>query len=323
MYQPSSSGAAPADGSRPEVPDVGRLVSELRTAGCVFAEEEARLLLAAGGSAAELQTLLDRRIGGEPLEHVLGWVEFAGLRITLQPGVFVPRRRSAVLAAEAVTLARTALARRTRPASPARRSAGVPGEAVAVEAVPVEVPAAEAVPVDVVAVDLCCGSGAIGAVMLDAIDGLELYAVDVDRVAVRCAEHNLAVRGGRVYEGDLFEPLPSELRGRVDVAVANAPYVPSDAIMLMPPEARLHEPRHALDGGRDGLGTLRRLVAAAPGWLAPGGHVLFEASDEQAPAAMAALTAAGLSPAMINRPDHDATVVVGTKARTGQPEKPL
>jgi len=297
-------------------------------AGCVFAEEEARLLLAAGGSAAELQTLLDRRIGGEPLEHVLGWVEFAGLRITLEPGVFVPRRRSAVLAAEAVALARTALARRTRPASPARRSAGerpgaVPVEAVPVEAVAVEVPAVEAVPVDVVAVDLCCGSGAIGAVMLDAIDGLELYAVDVDRVAVRCAEHNLAVRGGRVYEGDLFEPLPSELRGRVDVAVANAPYVPSDAIMLMPPEARLHEPRHALDGGRDGLGTLRRLVAAAPGWLAPGGHVLFEASDEQAPAAMAALTAAGLSPSMINRPDHDATVVVGTKTRSGQPEKPL
>ena len=76
-----------------------------------------------------------------------------------------------------------------------------------------------------------------------------------------------AAAGGRVYQGDLFDPLPPSLRGSVDVLVAHAPYVPSDAIGLLPPDARLNEPRVSLDGGADGLDIVRRIVAAAPpGW---------------------------------------------------------
>ena len=70
-------------------------------------------------------------------------------------------------------------------------------------------------------------------------------------------------RGAGCYEGDLYEPLPAALRGRVDLLVANAPYVPTEAIALMPPEARLHEPLVALDGGADGLDVARRVVAGA------------------------------------------------------------
>jgi release factor glutamine methyltransferase len=163
-----------------------------------------------------------------------------------------------------------------------------------------------------VVVDLCCGSGAVGAALAAALGGVELHAADLDPAAVRCARRNLAAVGGHVYEGDLFEPLPAILRGRVDLLVANAPYVPTDAIPLLPSEARVHEPHIALDGGTDGLDIVRRLIAAAPRWLAPGGHLLVETSEQQAPHAVEAVTRAGLIPRVAASDDLVATVVIAT-----------
>jgi release factor glutamine methyltransferase len=114
-----------------------------------------------------------------------------------------------------------------------------------------------------------------------------------------------------VYQGDLYAALPFHLRGRVDVLVANVPYVPTAAIRLLPPEARLHEPLRALDGGADGLDVLRRVVAQAPAWLAPGGHLLVETSEKQAPAATGIVERAGLAAHVVRSADLDATVVVG------------
>jgi release factor glutamine methyltransferase len=253
----------------PAIPDV---VGRLRAAGCVFAEDEARLLHAAAPTPAELDALVARRVAGEPLEHLLGWVEFAGLRIAVEPGVFVPRRRTELLAREAAALA-------------------VPGSVV---------------------VELCCGACAVGAAVAAAVPGIALHAADVDPVAVRCARRN--VPGGHVYEGDLDAPLPVSLRGRVDVLVANAPYVPTDAVEMMPPEARLHEPLVALDGGADGLDVQRRVIAAAPRWLAPGGHLLIETSEAQAPRTAAAMAAAGLRAQVVRDEDRDATAVLATRA---------
>jgi release factor glutamine methyltransferase len=249
---------------------VSSVVARLRAAGCVFAEDEARLLTEAAATPAELDAMVERRVGGLPLEQVLGWAEFLGLRIVVAPGVFVPRRRTELLAARAAALAH-------------------PGAVV---------------------VDLCCGSGAVGAAVSSAVPGIELYASDLDPAAVACARRNV---DGTVYEGDLYEPLPGSLRGRVDVLVANAPYVPSGAVDLMPPEARLHEPLAALDGGADGLDVLRRVVVAAPAGLAPGGHLLFETSTSQAPAAVAAVAAAGLDPEVVTDDDLGATVVIGLR----------
>jgi release factor glutamine methyltransferase len=99
------------------------------------------------------------------------------------------------------------------------------------------------------------------------------------------------------------------------VLVANVPYVPTAELDLLPAEARLHEPRVALDGGEDGLDVLRRVVALAPGWLAPGGHLLVEASEVQAPKAAAVMAAGGLVPDVVTDEDLDATVVVGENAR--------
>jgi release factor glutamine methyltransferase len=248
------------------------LEAMLRAAGCVFAEDEARLLRAQARTPAELALLAERRVAGEPLEYVLGWAEFAGLRVTVEPGVFVPRHRSEFLVDQAV--------------------AAAPGARVVV--------------------DLCCGSGAIGAALLRRLSGIELHAADVDAVAVRCARRTLAGRG-EVHEGDLFAPLPASLRGRVDLLVASTPYVPTDAVRLMPPEAREHEPLVALDGGDDGLAVVRRLVAEAPAWLAPGGVVAVETSDEQAPTARAAMTAAGLAAEVRLDEDAECVAVLGRR----------
>ena len=157
----------------------------------------------------------------------------------------------------------------------------------------------------------------MGAALVAALDRVELHAVDIDPAAVRCARRNVAAAGGRVYEGDLYEPLPAALRGRVDLLVANAPYVPTEAIGLLPPEARLHEPRVALDGGADGLDVLRRVAAAAPRWLAPGGHLLVETSERQAPRTVEAVARSGLIPRVASSEELDATVVIGTRPRRG------
>jgi release factor glutamine methyltransferase len=120
--------------------------------------------------------------------------------------------------------------------------------------------------------------------------------------------------GGFVHEGDLFDALPLRLRGRVRVLVVNAPYVPTDAIRTMPPEARIHEPRISLDGGADGLDIHRRIAAGAQPWLAPAAHVLIETSVQQAAGTAGLLAAAGLNVHTVHADDLDGTVVVGSRS---------
>ena len=269
----------------PSAHDRAAAVTRLRAAGCVFAEDEARLLIAAARTPAGLAALVGQRAAGQPLEHVLGWAEFCGLRIAVDPGVFIPRRRTEFLVRRAAALAR-------RAAAPARQDPARP-RAVAV-------------------VDLCCGSGAVGAALAASLGQVELHAADIDPAAVRCARRNVAAAGGQVYQGDLYGPLPARLRGRIDILAANVPYVPSGEVGLLPPEARAHEPRVALDGGADGLEVLRRVAAGAPRWLAPGGHLLVETSERQAPLAAEAIGHDGLQPRVAHSSRLNATVVIGT-----------
>ncbi|AUI50377.1 putative protein N(5)-glutamine methyltransferase [Arthrobacter crystallopoietes] len=250
------------------------VTDRLRAAGCVFAEDEAQLLVAAALTPAALEDMLGRRVAGLPLEQILGWAEFCGLRIAVEPGVFVPRRRTEFLASKAIDLA--------------HRVVGPP-----------------------VAVDLCCGSGAVAAALADAVSRLELYAADIDRAAVRCARRNIGT-AGKVFDGDLYAELPVELRCRVDVLVANAPYVPTGAIGMMPPEARLHEPQVALDGGADGLDIQRRVIAAAHEWLAPGGHLLVETGPSQLNGTAAIFERHGFAAQAHFSTELDAAVVIGT-----------
>ncbi|WP_306323168.1 MULTISPECIES: putative protein N(5)-glutamine methyltransferase [unclassified Streptomyces] len=252
--------------------DPDSVVAALRAAGCVFAEDEARILLSTARDTAELAVLVERRASGLPLEHVVGWAEFCGLRVAVDPNVFVPRRRTEFLARQA--LAHT--------------------------------------PPGAVVVDLCCGTGAVAAVLADRRPA-RLHAADLDPAAARCARRNLDPLGGLVHEGDLYAPLPADLKGRVDTLIANGPYVPTGDVPLLPPEAREHERLIALDGGRDGLDVLRRVADEAPEWLAPGGHLFVETSERQAAAARAAVRAAGLHARVVADDDLYATIVIGTR----------
>ena len=245
------------------------VVARLRAAGCVFAEEEAALLVGAAGSPGELERMVAGRVAGTPLEVLVGWAEFCGLHVVVLPGVFVPRRRTELMARHATRLA-------TRGS---------------------------------VVVDLCCGTGAVGAAVSASVPGAEVYAADLDPAAVSCARRNLPPE--RVFGGDLYDALPGALLGRVDVLACNAPYVPTDEISLMPPEARLHEHRVALDGGVDGLDIQRRVVAGAAAWLAPGGHLLVESSVAQAPVTARLMSAAGLVPEVVHDEEVGGTLVVG------------
>lgn len=249
------------------------LADRLRRAGCVFAEDEARLLHSTAQSREALDELVARRVAGEPLEYILGWAEFAGLRVGVDPGVFVPRRRTEFLVRLAAALT-------------------CPGSVV---------------------VDLCCGSGAVGMALLARTPGIELYATDIDPAALECASRNLHAPVARVFQGDLFAALPARLHDRIDVLVANAPYVPTEAIGQMPAEARLHEARTALDGGTDGLDVQRRIAAETARWLAPGGTVLVETSASQAAATAALFADAGFT-ARIHA-TATATVVTASRSR--------
>ena len=249
------------------------IVTALRAAGCVFAEDEAELLLATARTPDELFTMLNRRTAGLPLEQVLGWAEFCGLRIAVDPGVFAPRRRTEVLVTKAAELVGA------RPHA--------------------------------VVVDLCCGTGAVGAALQAILNQPEVHAADIDPTEVRCARRNLP-DPDRVYLGDLFEPLPATLAGHVDLLVVNAPYVPTEQIALLPPEARLYEPQVALDGGEDGLAVQRRVAEAAAHWLAPTGHLLIETSERQAPHTVEAFARSGLNPQVLTDDELDATIVIGT-----------
>ena len=146
-----------------------------------------------------------------------------------------------------------------------------------------------------------------------AVGAVELHAADLDPVAVACARRNVAAVGGSVHTGDLFDALPRTLRGRVDVLLANVPYVPSSGIGSMPREARDHEPRSALDGGRDGLDVARRVAAGAPAWLTAGGSLLFETSASQAPVAVDVVARCGMRARVVSDNELGATVVVGTR----------
>ena len=243
----------------------------LRTAGCVFAEDELAVLSeAAAGDDHRLKELTARRGHGEPLEQVVGWADFCGVRVTVRPGVFVPRPRTRVLVEGA-----------------GRHAAE-----------------------GTVVVDLCCGSGALGLAVRHRVPGIVLHAADLEPRAVACARENLAGIG-EVYEGDLFAALPAAVRGRVGVLLANVPYVPTRHLPMMPAEAREFEPEVALDGGEDGLDVFRRVAWEASVWLAPGGVLLSECAEAQVEAATDALRRNGLRAEVVTDDELEASAVLG------------
>ncbi len=251
-----------------------RLVARLRTAGCVFAEHEAAALRAAAADPDTLERMTLARVAGSPLEHVLGEVDFAGLRVALGPGSFVPRARSEYLV-------RCAL------------ESVEPGGAV---------------------LDLCCGVGAVGLAVARRVDvDLHLADIDPVALGWARANAESSGRTAvSVHEGDLFAALPASAP-RFAVITVVAPYVPTAELEFLPAEAREHEPRPALDGGVDGLDVIRHVMADAPTWLVPGGRILVEVGRPQVERTLQMVGSAGLD-ASVQLGHDGETVVCGVRA---------
>ncbi len=203
---------------------------------------------------------IERRAAHEPLQYLVGWEDFHGLRLAVTPDVLVPRPETEGL----VTWALEVLADRPEP----------------------------------VVLDLGTGSGAIACAIAQAAPRAEVLAVELSGGALAVASRNVRTLGltdrVRLLAGDLFAPLGS-IPGSLDLVVANPPYLPSAVISSLPPEVSRHEPRVALDGGPDGLAVIRRIVAGAPAVLRPGGMLLMEIGEEQAGPVASLMAAEGFS----------------------------
>jgi len=253
-----------------------------------------------------IREAVKRRQGGQSVAYVVGHKEFFGLDFAVDPRVLVPRPDTETLVDEALArLGATGLARKgsARAAEPAASNLDEAPELPAdptpstTSASPLDdgsgsAPEPAAPPLRIA--DVGTGSGAIIVSLGQRLPGAALYAVDASPDALDVARGNAERHGVRVtfLEGDLGEPLMAF--APFDLIVANLPYIPSAEIAALPPEVRA-EPRAALDGGPDGLDLVRRLVAAAPALLAPGGALALEVGAGQAPAVAAICLAAGLA----------------------------
>lgn len=196
-----------------------------------------------------------RRVAGEPLQYIIGTAPFRSLEVRVGPGVLIPRPETELVAERAMEL----------------------------------------LPRDGVVVDIGTGSGAIAlAVALERPDA-RVFGTDISSTALDWARLNAAELGADVelFEGDLFEPLPAILRGRVDVAVSNPPYVSVDDAKALPTDVVEHEPAAALFAGSGGMDVIDALVRDANAWLRRGGHVVLEIGETQGADVRALLAARG------------------------------
>jgi release factor glutamine methyltransferase len=211
--------------------------------------------------ARRYRDLVRRRAGGEPMAHIVGWMEFKGLRIRVRPGAFVPRQSSEFTVEQAARRLR----RRPKP----------------------------------IAVDMGTGIGPIALAVAAAVPRARVYGTDISADAVRQAKANareLKLKNVEFHKGDLFASLPPRIRGNVDVITAHAPYVPKHEVRDLPLEIRGFEPEATLtDYSEHGLGLLTRIAEEAPAWLRPGGWLLAEVSPDFARTVRGLLLRSGYS----------------------------
>ncbi len=232
-------------------------------------------------SAAHFEQMVERRATGEPLQYVLGAWSFRTLDLYVDSRVLIPRPETEVVVEVAMAELRHL----------ARTSA--------------------------VALDLGTGSGAIALSLAREVVGIEVWAVDRSPDALAVARANLAGLGRagarvRLVEGSWFEPLPPILRGRIDLVVANPPYVAEAEVDDLAPEVAHWEPRAALVSGPTGLEQIAAIVEAAPRWLNRPGALVVEIAPHQRAAAISLARDAGFDPVDV-RPDlaGRARVLVG------------
>jgi release factor glutamine methyltransferase len=222
-----------------------RTSAEVLLAGVLGTDRAGLYARAEGLSTAEAKAFgraLCQRCTGVPLQHLTGRQAFRRLELAVRPGVFVPRPETEVLVEVALQGLR-----------------GVQAEPVVV--------------------DVGTGTGAVALAIKQERPDATVLGTDRSAEAVALAREN-AKRLGldvRVMEGELLEPIPEELRGRVDLVVSNPPYVAEDELASLPPEVRA-DPELALLGGTT---FHRRLAEETPRWLRPGGALVVEIGETQ------------------------------------------
>ena len=137
-------------------------------------------------------------------------------------------------------------------------------------------------------VDLCTGSGNLAIALAASFPAAEVHATDVSSDALDVANENIAATaaGVTLHHGDLYDALPANLCGAVDLITANPPYVAERDRHGLPAEVRDHEPAIALFGGPEGTDVLARIIAGAVEWLRPGGVLACEIGESQAAAVL-------------------------------------
>lgn len=200
--------------------------------------------------------LIARRAERIPLQYITGEQEFMGHRFKVDQNVLIPRQDTETLVVEAArTIQGTS---REKVSLLDRLKGGKEWEVL----------------------DLCCGSGAIGISLAKICDNIKVTGADISGAAVAVADANAkALRVKAKYlQGDLFAPLEGR---RFDMIVSNPPYIRTNMIAVLQEEIKNHEPREALDGGRDGLDYYRRILKEAPDYLKKQGWLFFEIGHDQ------------------------------------------
>jgi release factor glutamine methyltransferase len=233
----------------------------LKKHGIPQAEKEAELIITEGigidrvslyrdnptlskAETEKLNEILRRRTKREPLQYIIGYVDFYGLKINVGQGVLIPRPETELLVEETL--------KRADRNSPIR------------------------------IIDLCTGSGAIALALAKNLPMAELYGTDPSEKALKYAEENArinSIKNVTFLHGSLFEPVKDMI---FDIIVSNPPYIKSGDIQSLQPEIRDWEPKDALDGGKDGLYFYREIFSQAARHLKPKGLIIVEAGEGQA-----------------------------------------
>ena len=221
-------------------------------------------------------SLVARRAAGEPFPVLTGRIEFYGLDLQVRAGAFVPRPSSELTVDRAVMRMRK------------KR--------------------------DPVVVDVCSGAAPIAIAIADVLPSADVWALDIQREGLDQGRDNarrLGISNIRFRKGDMFDPLPDRLRGKVDLITAHVPYVPAHELDDLPAEVREHEPVFTLtDQSDDGLGLMRRAVEEGSQWLKPGGWLLLEMSDDLVGKVKRMCRNAGFEDRGVASDDDDLSVVV-------------
>lgn len=218
--------------------------------------------------------MVRRRQAGEPLQYVLGTWSFRELELMVDRRVLIPRP-------ETEQVVEVALAEIDRLAAGRRR---------------------------LTVVDLGTGSGAIALSLAKERTGVDVWAVDSSADAVAVARANLAGLAGfaaprvRIVQGDWYEGLPREMKGRIDLVVSNPPYISTAEMPGLDAQVRDWEPRQALEAGPEGTESIEAILAGAAEWTGPGAAVVIELAPHQSDAACRLARSAGFRHAEV-RPD--------------------